>query len=130
MQIHVQMVILAAPVVLMASCHPTIAVSPTTEGSAWANSALRGERPPRSLSTKQLQLLAAWINSHSTGWEWEPFVTYVPCVYVILKEANDCVGSANICPRRLHVGTGTQYTRSISAAEHAELLFAIGEEAK
>lgn len=125
-----QIAMLAVPIVFMTSCHPTLTVSHTTEGTVWTDSRLRGERQGRSLSSQQIQLLAAWINAHKDGWDLDPFVPYVPCVYVILEEADIRVGSVNIGSSRLIVQDGTQYTRPISDAEHEELLASIGVEAK
>ena len=125
-----QFAIVALPTVLLASCHPTIPVSSLTEGTVWSESTRPSERQGSSLSAQQIQLLAAWINGRKDGWELDPFVTYVPCVYVILREDDEPVCNVSICSRSLVVGYKTQYTRSISDAEHEELLAAIGAETK
>jgi len=122
---------LAFVAVCLASCHPTISVSPATEGTVWTEAGLRGEpEGGRSLSPQQIQLLATWINARKDGWDCDPFVTYVPCVHVVLKEPGRRSLNASICPGRLAIGADTQYTRPISHVEYQELLEAIGIEAR
>lgn len=119
---------LLLPLLALTSCSPTIPDS-ATGGGELLTYRHGANQTRRELSGPQAVALADWINGRKGGWDACPFVNFAPCTYlVLLRDGGESTYQINICPDRVVVGAGTQYRRSTTSAEHAELLRCIGAE--